>query len=130
MNLPTGTPLAQGQTYYAGFDVNITGVTLTGAAGSLAHFLSGTTNFNSRLYVSAPQSGGGYRLGIVGGSTTPSVKWASDLTLGQTYRVVLSYTLDPDNDALTQDSFSKLWIDPVTEASTSVTQVSNFQQFG
>jgi hypothetical protein len=128
VNLPTLSTLGQGQTWYAGFDLTVNGpISVTGATEEyFAHFLQGTSNFNGRVYVSAPQAGGGYRLGVVGGSNTPSIKFPTDLNLGQTYRVVVSYTLDPDNNTTTQDSFSKLWVDPVNELSTSVTSVSNF----
>ncbi len=128
VNLPTGSALAQGQTWYAGFDLTLNGpFTLTGTSEEyFAHFYQTVGGgFTGRVYVSAPQSGGDFTVGVVGASNTPSVKWGSDLALGQTYRVVVSYTLDPDNDPLTEDSYAKLWIDPINESSTSILSVAN-----
>jgi hypothetical protein len=128
VNLAAGAMLGQGQTWYAGFDLTVTGdFTLTGATEEyFAHFLQGTSSFTGRVYIAAGQSTGDYALGIVGGSNTPSVKFPVEFNLGDTHRVVVAYTLDPDNNAGTQDSFARLWVDPVNEASPFVTKVANF----
>lgn len=125
-NRTTGSTLGQGETWYAGFDLTEIAPAAALTEEYFAHFLQGTSNFTARTYITTPTAGGDYTLGIVGGSNTPPVKWGTDLTFGTKYRVVVSYTLDPDNDPMTQDSFAKLWVNPVNEASTSITKVANF----
>lgn len=84
-----------------------------------AHFKdTGTTNFNARLYV-APLAGGGWTFAISNSSTSttvgPTLWSASSLTYGQTYYLVVKY------DAA--NATSTLWVNPVSEASTSVSHV-------
>ncbi len=125
VNLPTLATLGEGETWYAGFDLTLDGTsfTLTGAAQEyFAHFLQGTGSFGSRVYVTAPKSGGDYSLGLVGASDTSlEAFWGSDLNFGQQYCVEVSYTLDSTNG-----SYAKLWVNPVTESSTSITSGANF----
>lgn len=112
VNRNTGEVMGAGDKWYAGFDVAVTG---TGAAVAtstyFAHFLEGTSTFESRLFVTAPAGGGNYRLAFSNSSTIAST-WASDFTFGDTHRVVMAY--DYTSGA------STLWVDPVNEASTSI----------
>ncbi|MBA3484160.1 MAG: PEP-CTERM sorting domain-containing protein [Pirellulales bacterium] len=77
---------------------------------------TGTTNFRSRLYVNNPSTGtggAGFRFGIGPSSgAANAVNWGTDLAFGTTYDVVASYSFD--------DGFVRLWVNPATQASTSV----------
>jgi len=84
---------------------------------------SGTTNFFTRVYVApldftAPaDSGWTFALSHAGTSATVGVvRWSStSLVYGKNYHIVTKY--DPATTS------SKMWVDPVDESSTSVTQV-------
>ncbi|MFM1903285.1 MAG: hypothetical protein RLZZ440_1185 [Planctomycetota bacterium] len=108
------TEIAAGQTYYFGFDVAVTGA--TGVAPTdvyFAHFKNaGTgTDFTTRTFVT-PFTGADFTFGLSPASSSPSVTWATGLTYGETYRVVGSYSFD--------NLETRLWVDPVNEASTSI----------
>jgi len=89
----------------------------TAAPGTVyfAHFKDAGNFFGARVFMTAPAvAGNGYRLGISGNSTLiASETWGSDLAFDTTYRVVSSYTFDTGT--------SQIWINPVNEASPSVT---------
>jgi hypothetical protein len=77
--------------------------------------LEGTTLFGARLWVAAPTSSG-YRLALSNDNSitdNDGEVFSSDLSFGTTYRVVTKYEYD-NPDAM-------LWINPLTEASASVT---------
>lgn len=106
------TPIATGQTYYFGFDVLV-----NGAAGVdpttvyFAHFKDAGTDFTTRTFVT-PFAGSDFTFGLSPSGSAPNVTWATGLSYGQTYRVVGSYA---------NDTFeTRLWVDPVTELSTSI----------
>jgi len=87
----------------------------------IAHFKdTGTTNFNARLYI-APLAAGGFTFGITNSSSSttvgPTLWSASSLVYDQPYYVVLKY----DAAAAT----STLWVNPASEASTSVSHVGS-----
>jgi len=113
VNKPMGAVLGSGQKIYGSFDFSN-----TGGSGDVyfAHFKdSGTINFASRVWITAPTQGGNYTIGITSTSGTASnvVDWtAFDLTFGTTYRVVHAYNFDT--------GLAELWVNPVNEASTSV----------
>jgi hypothetical protein len=99
--------------FYAGFDVT---VDASAAPGSVmfAHFLQGTTNFTSRLWVTAPTASG-YRLALSNDSSITDADgevFSSDLTLGTSYRVVVSYDFSA--------GAGTLWINPVDQSSPSL----------
>jgi hypothetical protein len=106
-----GAALGAGGTWYAAFDLTVP----AGAGTSdvvFAHFLQGSTNFTSRVWLTAPSSSG-YALALSNGSsiTAAGVAKTGDLAFDTTYRVVTSY----DYDGMS----GSIWIDPVTEASPS-----------
>ena len=102
------TTMGAGQTYYFGFDLINSG----GSADVyFAHFMTSSTLFRNRLFVTSATSGGDYTLGI-GTGAAPAVKWGSDLSFGTSYRVVGSYAFDSGE--------IKLWVDPLSIASTSI----------
>lgn len=79
---------------------------------------AGTSIFVSRVYV-LPVAAGGWTFGISNSSTSASVgvtPWPAALVSGQKYNVVVNY--DPVNKS------STLWVNPLNEASASVTDVN------
>jgi hypothetical protein len=48
------------------------------------------------------------------------LNWPTELAFDAMHRIVISYTLNPDNNPATQDSLLKLWVDPVNESSPSI----------
>lgn len=114
VNLPTGLVMAAGDRWYAGFDVVVEqpGTAITSVY--FANFLTGTTQFTSRLWVTAPTTSG-FRFALSNGSsltpTTGSAAFTGDLALSQVYRVVISYDFTGANGAL--------WIDQPLETGTS-----------
>lgn len=111
VNVLTGTTLAAGQTWYAGFDFTNSG----GSANVyFAHFFQSTSVFAARTFVTPATGGGDYTLGLsdAGGVPDAGVTWASDLSFGTTYRAVISYSFDTGN--------TRLWINPVLEGDTNL----------
>lgn len=100
------TPLVAGGKLYAGFDLIVTG---GNTEVYFAHFLQGTSNFRSRVFVTA-FTGNDYTLAF--GHLAKEATWATGLTFGTTYRVVVSYEYTGD--------VGKLWINPISEGSTSI----------
>jgi len=77
---------------------------------------TGTTNFFSRVYV-MPLAAGGWTFGLsfsATSSTVGPVLWASAMTNDVYHNIVIKY----DPVALT----STMWVDPVNESSTSISQ--------
>jgi len=70
-----------------------------------AHFMSeGSFNFTSRLDVVAANTGGNdYTLGLATTSSTAEATYATDLTFGETYSIVLSYNFATGLSSLTVD---------------------------
>jgi len=108
VNLPLGSTLAAGQTFYAGFDF-----TSTGDATSVyfAHFMSTATTFTGRAFITGPIAGGDYTIGISDTSSI-SATWGTDLSFGTTYRAIISYDFDT--------RVSRLWINAIAEGDTSI----------
>ncbi len=98
-----------GNTYYAGFTLNVTGGT-TVTNTYFAHYLNGTTNFRSRLWVTS-FTGSDYTLAFGNGSAI-EVTWATGLDYDTDYTVLFSYTQDT--------GAASLWINPVNSLSTSI----------
>ena len=118
VNRPTGTVMDAGDKWYAAFDLAVTGGTTN---VYFAHFLEGTSNFGARVWLTAPTSDG-YRLALSGDSSITDADgealWGSDLAFDTTYRVVTSYDFDT--------GVAELWVDPTTEASTSISASDGF----
>jgi hypothetical protein len=95
--------LAVGQTVFAGFDVTASG---NDDVVYFAEFMGAPT----RLFV-IPFTGSNFTFGI-GNGVSPTTGWASGLTFGTTYRVVMSYEFDTGR--------AKLWVNPANESSTNV----------
>lgn len=90
-------------------------------ANYFAHFMVNGTTFRSKVFIAA--SGGSYTVGVsptANASGAPlaipaaplGATWGSALNFGQAYRIAISY--EPIAGT------SQLWVDPVNEASTSI----------
>ena len=107
------TPITTGQTYYFGFDVSVNGPTgVDPTTVYFAHFKDTANDFTTRTFVT-PFAGSDFTFGLSPSGSAPNVTWATGLSYGQTYRVVGSYA----NDTTLE---TRLWVDPVTELSTSI----------
>ncbi|HMO87147.1 MAG TPA: dockerin type I domain-containing protein [Lacipirellulaceae bacterium] len=91
----------------------------------------GTFNFRGRLFLTAPNDplSGTFTLGLASSSTAsssanPTVKWATDLAYDTEYTVVVSYTAASSNPISGMDGFSSLWVNPVNQASASITDTT------
>lgn len=103
-------------TTYACLKVRVEG-NAPSSANYFSHFRPGATNpnnFRSRVYVGevAGFTSFTFAISATSSGTTPPVYWPVALNFGQVYTVVHSY------DAATGEA--KLWVDPITEASASV----------
>lgn len=104
---------------YAGFDLNVSNT--DGPSGStldpyFAHFgQSASTNFVARLILNDGTTATTFKIGIARGTGTgeSQTPWASELTQGQDYRVVIGFDID--------NNIASLWINPTTIGDTNVT---------
>lgn len=118
VNRQIGATITSG-TIFAGFDFAVTAV-VPAAGGDyeyFAHFGNGTTNFTSRMDITAAVGAGDFTVGIAGGSGTADATWATDLTFGVTYRAIIGYDRDT--------GLSSVWIDPVDASSTSIVSAAD-----
>ncbi|HEX5218500.1 MAG TPA: PEP-CTERM sorting domain-containing protein [Verrucomicrobiae bacterium] len=111
INRSAGSTLAAGQTWYAGFDVTVSG-SVTGAV-YFAHFLQSSSIFGGRVFVTNSPTGGDFRFALSSSSGTAQSIWSSDADLDSTYRVVVSYDFDTGS--------SQLWINPALQSDPSIT---------
>jgi hypothetical protein len=116
-----GETAGAGEKFYASFDLTIADPAAAVTSGYFAHFLQGTSSFTTRVWVAPGTTSANFKLAISGGSTIEST-WASDLSYGTTYKVVMLYDYD---NALTTGA--KLWVNPVNESSTSISSTTGFQ---
>ncbi len=104
---------------YACFDVRIPAVVGAPKAIYFAELKDGTaTALVSRVYV-LPLTSGGWTFGISNSSTSATVgvtPWGSALSFDTVYHLVINY--DPATKT------SSLWVNPVNEASTSVSNTN------
>jgi hypothetical protein len=106
------TPISAGETYYFGFDVTVNGTSGdTPTNVYFAHFKDTGTDFTVRTFITA-FAGADFTFGLSPAGSAPDATWATGLTYGQTYRVVGAYNSDTLEN--------RLWVDPLTEASTSL----------
>ncbi|MGH7730911.1 MAG: hypothetical protein ACRENJ_06625 [Candidatus Eiseniibacteriota bacterium] len=76
-------------------------------------FTTAGFNFRARLFVGPPTAGGNFRFKIDNDAAPPDTPYPVDSFFDITYRIVVKY------DAATNSA--TLWVDPLNEASTSVT---------
>lgn len=115
-------------TTWAAFDLNLpSSLNDPNALGLLdtnglyfAHFKDSGFAFRARTGVVVPSGGGDYGLAInadnsdLGSGTT----WGSDLSFDTTYRIVINWNAGTGE--------SRLWVDPASEASTSISHTGTF----
>ena len=95
---------------YAGFDFSV---------DDLGAPYSGTDNeyfahmdFAARIDIVEGTSGGDFSVGISTTTSTAEAVWGTDLTFGQTYRLIVEYDQD--------GGIAELWINPTLESDTSI----------
>lgn len=109
-----GFTTSAGSILYSGFDLTVPTTTATITDVYFAHFLAGSTTFDSRVWITAPSSSG-FRLALSNDNSITDGDGevrTSDLSFGTTYRVVTSYDYT--------NKVGKLWIDPATASSPNV----------
>ncbi len=126
-NLPSGSTLGQGQTWYAGYDLIVQSESGSGQ-NELSRFFLDQSQFAAGFYVTTTFSTPAmprttYEVGL--DAPGPDAPFPAQLSFGVPYRVVISYTLNPDNNPTTDDSFAQLWVDPIDESSPSVTALTS-----
>lgn len=99
-------------TLYYGFDMTVT------SAGSsydeyVAHFKDDGSDFTARFHIDPAGAGGDYTVGISGSSSSPDATWATDLSVGETYNIIVGFDFGT--------GVSTLWVDATSAASTSIT---------
>ncbi|MBN2560118.1 MAG: hypothetical protein JXQ75_04235, partial [Phycisphaerae bacterium] len=114
----TFTAMGAGDKYYAGFDVKVTG---GDATVYFAHFKTSGTYYASRVFVTA-FTGADYTFGFSNTSAldTGSATWATGLTFGIKYRVVVSYDYDT--------GVSELWVNATAEGDTHITATNGYAE--
>lgn len=110
----TGTTLAAGGTFYASFDVSVSGGNNQTYFANFAS--SGGGVFSSRAFVTS-STGSDFTFGLRTSSGSSPVKWGAGLTFGTIYKVAIAYTFDT--------GVSRLWVNPASEASTFVTDTGD-----
>lgn len=107
--------LTSGTIYYS-FDFTVNG--LTGVADEyFAHLKDDGTDFTARMHIDPATGGGDYTVGISGSASAPDAVWATDLTLGQTYNVIVRFDFGT--------GVSTLWIDATSESDTSISSAAD-----
>ena len=119
-NFSTG-PIGAGDKIYAAFDLTVPSQTNAITAGYFVHFKDVGNFFGTRIWI-APPTTGNYKLVLSGDNSITDadgeVAWPVGLAFDTTYRIVGSYDYDSGQ--------TKMWVDPMTEASLSVTATDTF----
>ena len=108
-----GFTLGAGGALYSGFDLTVPAPTGAVADVYFAMFLTGTSNFDARVWVTAPTANG-YRLALSNDNSITDGDGevrSGDLAFDTTYRVLTKYDFDAKKGTL--------WINPVLESSPS-----------
>ena len=111
VNTSLGGTYSSGTVYYK-FELTMTAQP-TATGSYLAHLKDGASNFRDRVY--AKSSGAGFVLGVSTWTETATF-WATVLDLSTPYTVVVGANLGTDT--------TTLWIDPLTESSTSISSTA------
>ena len=103
-----------GSLYYGlDFSVDDLGAPYTGTDNEyFAHFKTGGFDYSARLDIVAPTGGGDFSVGIASDESTADTVWATDLTYGTTYRVIVKYDQDTNQ--------AQLWIDASVDTDPSI----------
>lgn len=96
---------------YAGFDFSVDDLGAPYGTGTdfeyFAHF-----DFKARIDIVSGSNGGDYSIGISSGGSTSDSTWASDLTFGQSYRLIAKFNQ--------VTGIAELWINPTASTDTSI----------
>jgi hypothetical protein len=103
-------------TLFYSFDFSVSAASGASFDEYFAHFKDGGTDFTSRMHVEAGTTGD-YTVGISGSSGSPDSVWATDLTFGTTYRVVVGFDFGT--------GVSTLWIDASSSGDTSIVSAAD-----
>lgn len=108
-----GATIGAGDSWYARFDVTVGG-TADASTTYFSHFKDAGTGFNSRVFVTAPNTATNNFTFAIGetSSSTPAAAFVSDFAYGTIYRILFGYNYDT--------GISQLWIDPLSMASLSI----------
>lgn len=113
VNVNTGTTMVAGDKWYAAFDLTVPFISSVNDT-YFAMFLSGTSSFDARVWITAPYGPIGYRLAMSNDNEITSGNGevrTNDLAFGTTYRIVTMYDYSAQA--------GKLWINPTTESDPS-----------
>lgn len=102
-------------TLYLGFDFNLDRLSDPRDENATLFFHKssiGGDRSGGDFWISEPEAGGDFTVGISSRDSTPDALWATDLTFDTWYRAVIAYDLEED--------IATLWIDPIIEGSTSI----------
>ncbi len=135
VNRPANASLPTGSTWYYGAKLIVNDTRATPGTGSLTnlyfmHFSDGgTINFRGRALVSPGDSEANFKFGIVSSSSgtppVPAAKWATDLTFGTEYTIIVGYTAADSDPADAPDGYSDLWVNPVNSGSTKISDTTS-----
>ena len=104
-----------GNIYYA-FDFSVDDLGVAYPAGTdfeyFAHFKNSGSDYSARLDIVPPSGSGDYSVGIASDQSTADAVWATDLSYGTTYRVIVRYDQDTN--------IAELWIGATSESDTSI----------
>jgi len=107
------TPVSGSLYYGLDFSVDDLGAPYTGTDNEyFAHFKTDGFDYSARLDIVPPTGGGDFSVGISSDQSSADTVWATDLTYGTTYRVIVKY------DQVTNQA--QLWIDASVEGDTSI----------
>ncbi len=114
----TGGTLGAGETLYASYIFSVEDLrggveAFNGDQAYFAHFIG----FKSRVHLRDGSDANHYTLGLSGSSGEPAVEWGTDLDFDTQYQLIISYDFD--------SGVSNMWVDPASEASTSVSDISS-----
>lgn len=102
VNVPIGHTLGAGEMFTFEFDVTVNG---TGDADTVyfAHFKDGGTGFNSRIFVTAPNTASSNFTFGLGESSSSAATFATDFDFGSTYTLSGGYDFDTGISTLSVD---------------------------
>lgn len=128
VNDPWGAARGAADQTFVSLLVTVPSATVFGAGDYFAHFRNMSTfTYPTRIFIGAPLAGGNFTFGVSAsstGGTSGNVPtwWPTDFAFGSTHLIVAMY------DAAT--GAAKMWVDPITEASPSVTATAVIPPIG
>ncbi len=95
------------------FSVDDLGTPYTGTDFEyFAHFKDDGFGFRGRMDVQAPNGSGDYTVGISSTGSTADATWATDMTYGVVYHVIVRYSQT--------ENFAQMWIDGTMDTDTAI----------